>query len=206
MPESSRRRWLRYAAVAAIVAVIAGLFVQRELLGGDAPAASGGAAGGLGPADDRKLVLDAEAPDFLLANLAGEEVRLSDYRGKTVLVNFWASWCPPCRAEMPELQALWEERGTDGADDFVLLAVNLLSEDSEGAARRFIEGQGLTFPVLFDTPNGDVAASYGVRGLPNSFFIDRKGIVRTTAFGPVYGGLLETALADADTEGGTVAP
>jgi len=148
--------------------------------------------------------VDELAPDFRLTDLDGKVVMLSDFRGKTVVLNFWASWCPPCREEMPEFQALWDERGSEGSDDLVVLAVNFLRDDTVGAATSFIEGNDFTFPVIFDTTRGDVATRYGVRGLPATFFIDRNGIVRTTALGPVFGNLLETGVADADTEGGTV--
>ncbi len=174
----------------------------------DAADADDGAGGemmvSVGLLDDRSVQVDEPAPDFRLTDLDGNVVLLSDFRGKTVVLNFWASWCPPCREEMPEFQALWDERGTGGSDDLVVLAVNFLRDDSVGAATNFIEANDFTFPVLFDTTRGDVATRYGVRGLPATFFIDRNGIVRTTALGPVFGNLLETGVADADTEGGTV--
>ena len=106
--------------------------------------------------------------------LDGEPARLSDFRGKTVVLNFWASWCPPCRAEMPEFQALWERRGPSGPDDLVVLAVDFLPEDSVAAAANFAREFGLTFPVLFDA-DGSVARRYRVRGFPATFFIDRRG-------------------------------
>ncbi|MCY4455073.1 MAG: TlpA disulfide reductase family protein [Chloroflexi bacterium] len=157
----------------------------------------------IGLIDDRSVQVDELAPDFRLTDLDGRVVMLSDFRGKTVVLNFWASWCPPCREEMPEFQALWDERGSEGSDDLVVLAVNFLRDDTVGAATSFIEGNDFTFPVIFDTTRGEVATRYGVRGLPATFFIDRNGIVRTTALGPVFGNLLETGVADADTEGGT---
>ena len=157
----------------------------------------------LGLLDDRPLEVDQPAPDFVLDVLGGRRVRLSDYRGKTVVLNFWASWCPPCRREMPDFQALWEERGPSGPDDLVILAVNLLPEDTIDAATAFIDEFGVTFPVLFDTARGEVAERYGVFALPATFFIDRDGIVRTTALGTVFGHLLEVGVADADTGGGT---
>ena len=158
----------------------------------------------VGLLDDRSVQVDELAPDFRLTDLDGNVVKLSDFRGKTVVLNFWATWCPPCREEMPEFQELWDHRGTDGTDDLVVLAVNFLRDDTVGAATNFIAANEFTFPVVFDTTRGDVAARYGVRGLPATFFIDRNGIVRTTALGPVFGNLLETGVADADTEGGTV--
>ena len=214
--ETVQRRLIRYAIVAVIVLVIGGLYAQRELLTDDpaeAPMAAseavktedgGSAMPVVGLVDDRSVELDELAPDFRLTNLDGKVVMLSDFRGKTVVLNFWASWCPPCRAEMPEFQALFDQRGTEGSDDLVVLAVNFLRDDTVGAATNFITQQGFTFPVVFDTTRGDVAARYGVRGLPATFFIDRNGVVRTTALGPVFGNLLETGVADADTEGGTV--
>ena len=156
----------------------------------------------IGLLDDQPLEVDQPAPDFFLRTLNGRSVRLSDYRGKTVVLNFWASWCPPCRREMPDFQTLWEERGPSGPDDLVILAVNLLPEDTIAAAEGFVEEFGLTFPVLLDTSRGEVARRYGVRALPATFFVDREGIVRTTALGSVFGHLLEVGVADADTGGG----
>ena len=238
MEESLTRRLIRYTIVVAIVVVLGGMYVQREILtddevmvavpppvatataeaGSEDGATDDGAtddgaaddeAGGtmmvsIGLVDNRSVQVDELAPDFRLQDLDGRVVMLSDFRGKTVVLNFWATWCPPCREEMPEFQALWDERGTGGSDDLVVLAVNFLRDDTVGAATKFIEANEFTFPVVFDTTRGDVAARYGVRGLPATFFIDRNGIVRTTALGPVFGNLLETGVADADTEGGTV--
>ena len=156
----------------------------------------------IGLLDDLPLEVDQPAPDFFLRTLNGRSVRLSDYRGKTVVLNFWASWCPPCRREMPDFQTLWEERGPSGPDDLVILAVNLLPEDTIAAAEGFVDEFGLTFPILLDTSRGEVAQRYGVQALPATFFIDRDGIVRTTALGSVFGHLLEVGVADADTAGG----
>ncbi len=232
MEESLKRRLIRYTIVVAIVVVLGGMYVQREILTDDelmvavpAPAATetadttddsatddGSSADGtggttmvqIGLVDDRSVQVDELAPDFRLTDLDGNVVMLSDFRGKTVVLNFWATWCPPCREEMPEFQELWEHRGSGAADDLVVLAVNFLRDDTVGAATNFIAANEFTFPVVFDTTRGDVAARYGVRGLPATFFIDRNGIVRTTALGPVFGNLLEMGVADADTEGGTV--
>ena len=211
MGEAPQRRLIRYAIAAAIVIVIAGIFVQRELLGDDGetvvlPAATaGGITVEIGLLDDRSADEGDAAPDFLLTVLNGEPVRLSDFRGKTVVLNFWASWCPPCRAEMPEFQELWEQRGPDGSDDLVIFAVDFLKEDTVGAAADFVEDFELTFPVLFDTPDSDVAARYGVRGLPATYFIDAGGVIRARNLGPVFGDLLPDGVAAADARGDAAA-
>lgn len=116
-------------------------------------------------ANDRPM-----APDFELTNMQGEIITLSQYRGKVVLLNFWASWCPPCRAEMPAMEELYQ---TMKGSDFVMLAVNV-EEDGFAAAERFLEEVPVTFPILLD-PAQTAAGLYRVHGLPQTFIIDREG-------------------------------
>lgn len=190
----SRPRLARYAATAVIVLAIGGAFAWQQWT---VRGASSGESGLVAVGD--------EAPGFALRTLDGRAVRLEDYRGKTVIVNFWASWCPPCRQEMPEFEALYRER--QAADDLVVLALDYRPLDSERDVQRFLDGvaqgsgQALTFPIVLDA-DGGVAARYGVapRGarqatLPVSFFIDRNGVVRDRVFGPVTGTLLERVRA-----------
>ena len=125
----------------------------------------------------RPPLVGAPAPEIALKNLQGQEVRLSDLHGKVVLVNFWATWCKPCKEEMPAMQASYERLRDQG---FVVLAVNEL-EDVEKVAEH-IKTHGHTFLVVMDHNNG-VANRYGVVGLPASFLIDRQGIVREHIFG-----------------------
>ena len=109
------------------------------------------------------------APDFTLKNLKGEEVELSNYRGKTVLLNFWASWCVPCVEEAPSLQALYEKLESK---DFVIVAVAI--DDQEEDIKNFANKFGLTFPILIDKTS-KVARKYKVTGYPETFIIDKMG-------------------------------
>jgi len=133
-------------------------------------------AGLLGMAGRPPLV-GSPAPDIALKDLQGQEVRLSDLHGKIVLLNFWATWCKPCKEEMPAMQASYEKLRDQG---FVVLAVNEL-EDVEKVAEH-IRTHRHTFLVVMDHDNR-VANQYGVVGLPASFLIDRQGIVREHIFG-----------------------
>ncbi len=133
------------------------------------------------------------APDIDLERLDGERVRLSELRGQVVVLNFWASWCPPCRAEMPALQALHEQRGSQGV---VVLAVNSTVQDSEQAARDFAAEYGLTFPIGLDR-DGQATRLYQVRALPSTFFIDRDGVIRRVVVGgPLHASVLETTVLE----------
>jgi peroxiredoxin len=112
------------------------------------------------------------APDFALPARDGGNVKLSDLRGQVVMINFWATWCGPCRQEMPllqQLQAKYEPLG------FTLLGVNV--EPDRGAAQAWLANVPVSFPILFDQQNA-VAAEFGVQGMPSSVFIDREGKVR----------------------------
>lgn len=120
------------------------------------------------------------AEDFRLVDLDGKSQSLSQYRGKVVLVNFWATWCKPCTTEMPAMQATYDKLRENG---FVVLAVNELEDDAK--VREHIKQHGHTFPVLMDRDN-KVANQFGVFGLPVSVFIDEKGVVREY----IKGGLL----------------
>ena len=197
---AGRNRLIRYSIAALIVVVIGGLFVQRELLTNEQETVlEQGAVTTVGLVDDHSVGIGKPAPDFVLEDLDGNLVRLSDFRGKTVVLNFWATWCPPCRAEMPALQATYDQRLAQ--DDFVVLAVDLLFEDSAGAVADFVDDFELTFPVLLASEES-VVRRYGVRGLPATFFIDRDGVLRDRALGPVFGDLLPLGIAEADLAGG----
>ena len=129
------------------------------------------------------------APDFTLQTTDGETISLSNLRGQAVLVNIWASWCMPCRAEMPAMQRLYEEYKDDG---LVILGVNSTVQDSVAAARSFAAEFGLTFPILLDL-EGIATQLYEVRALPSSFFIGRDGMIREVVIGgPMSEALLRT--------------
>jgi peroxiredoxin len=108
--------------------------------------------------------------DFTLPNLQGQTVRLSDLRGQVILLNFWATWCSPCRLEMPSMQALYQDYRDRG---FAILAV---SSDGQGAevVAPFVEAYGLTFPVLLD-PQNVVGMRLRVQGIPTSYLLDKQG-------------------------------
>jgi thiol-disulfide isomerase/thioredoxin len=113
-------------------------------------------------------------PDFTLQSSEGEEVTLSDYAGKVVVLNFWASWCPPCKEEMPEFQKLYDELAE--SEDAVLFMLNQTDgqRETEKKANNYIEEEGLTFPILYDT--GEVGGSiFGINSIPTTVVIDREG-------------------------------
>ena len=125
----------------------------------------------------RPPLVGGPAPEIMLKNLQGQEVRLSDLRGKIVLLNFWATWCKPCKDEMPAMQASYDKLRDQG---LVVLAINEL-EDTEKVIEH-VRKHGHTFPVVMDHDNV-VANRYGVVGLPASFIVDRQGIVREQIMG-----------------------
>ena len=115
---------------------------------------------------------DNLAPDFTVYDLEGNAHKLSDFRGKPVIVNFWASWCGPCKSEMPDFEEKYQEYG----DEVHFLMVNLTdgSQETVETASAFVEGQGYTFPVYFDTDYSG-AMAYAVSAVPATYFIDENG-------------------------------
>ncbi|MBI3152905.1 MAG: TlpA family protein disulfide reductase [Chloroflexi bacterium] len=134
------------------------------------------------------------APDFTLKTPEGEEYTLSELKGNAVLVNLWATWCPPCRAEMPAIQKMYDEYKDQG---FVVLGVNMTYQDDPFAIGPFVSEYGLTFPILLDETS-EVGAAYQVRSLPSSYFINRLGIITEVVIGgPMSEALLRTRIEEA---------
>lgn len=121
---------------------------------------------------------NAPTPDFSLMTPEGKKLSLKDFRGKVVLLNFWASWCVPCREEMPAMEKLYQEYKDK---NFVVLAVNV--KDRRPEALNFVKELKLTYPVAFD-PEGQVAALYGAWGLPTTYLIGPKGEGLARGWGP----------------------
>ena len=129
------------------------------------------------------------APDFTLNSLTGETFTLSKLRGRPVLINLWASWCGPCRAEMPAIQRVYDQYRDQG---FVVLAVNATRQDSLQAAQAFVDEFGFTYPILLDV-DGVVASLYQLRAFPSSYFVDADGIIQEVVLGgPMNEALLAT--------------
>jgi cytochrome c-type biogenesis protein len=129
---------------------------------------------------DKEAILedmnDIPMMDFTLKDLKGKSHTLSDYQGKIIVLNFWASWCPPCRAEMPDLEKFYQD---SKGGDMAFLTVNLTDgiQEKEETARSFITKNGYTFPVLLDLET-KVAEEYYVGSIPTTFIIDKDGIIR----------------------------
>jgi peroxiredoxin len=121
----------------------------------------------------------AAAQDFELPTLMGDYVKLSDYRGKVVFLNIWATWCPPCREEMPSLESLYQRLK---GQEFEMLAVSI-DREREKVVGPFAAKYGLTFPVLLD-PDSKTYRLYGLTGIPESFIVDKSGVVIHKIIGP----------------------
>lgn len=139
------------------------------------------------------------APDFTLDLLDGGTVSLAELRGKVVLVNFWTSWCPPCRLEMPAIEKTYRNYKDLG---LVVIGLNLTAQDSEQAAANFVKEIGVTFPIALDRDNA-VGNLYRVTALPTSFFIDRNGVIRFVVVGgPMSEALIQSKVEELLREGG----
>jgi cytochrome c biogenesis protein CcmG/thiol:disulfide interchange protein DsbE len=153
----------------------------------------GGIVAGRGLSRDPRLVdsplVGKPAPSLALPGLDGSDVASSDYAGRVYVVNFWASWCVPCRAEASRLQQFWERYGPEGVG-----LVGVVYQDDEDKARAFRDEFGLTFPQAMDQ-DGRAALDFGVFGIPETFVVDQNGIVKAKLVGAVGPGTLEDVLA-----------
>ncbi len=171
------------SAIAVGILVVAIGVVAYANLQGPGPVAQivdDGSHGANSPLPGGPVAAGKLAPDFKLKTLDGQTISLSSLRGKVVFLNVWATWCGPCREEMPSIQALYDEFSHD--PDFVVLAV---SEDSEGrsAVDSYVQGNALRFNVLLD-PQNLVGDAYDVSGIPETFIIDRAGRIVAHHVGP----------------------
>ena len=147
-----------------------------------------------------------EAPDFTLVDQYGEEHTLSDYKGKVVFLNFWATWCPPCREEMPDIEALYKEYGENSEDLVILSVANPKTKDNPNnndktieEVTKFMEDNGYSYPALMDT-TGDVLLQYYITAFPTTFMIDREGRVIGYANGALTKDIMKNIITQALSE------
>lgn len=181
-----------------IVTIVGGLYYLEQRRNGGAGTADGT---GIVPLPAEKnptgkspsTDIGRAAPDFLLKTPDGGTLRLSDLQGKPVLVNFWASWCTPCRQEMPEIVRAYDAHKATG---LVVVAVDL--QENAGAVRIFAQEFGMTFPIVIDR-NGSVGDAWHiggpVEGIPSSYFLDTAGVVQARVYGPMTAEMLRENLA-----------
>ena len=146
-----------------------------------------------------------QAPDFTLVDQYGETHTLSDYKGKTVFLNFWATWCPPCKGEMPDIQKLYEKYGSNGEDLVVLGVANPKTDENpynqdgtQEEVEKFLTDNGYTFPVVMDT-TGEIFSVYGIRSFPTTFMIDKDGNVFGYAQGALSPDMMESIVSQTMT-------
>lgn len=130
------------------------------------------------------------APDFTVYDKEGTEVSLSDLKGRPVVINFWASWCPPCKEELPYFETLWQELGESGSDAasgedrvvFMMVALTDGQRETKDTVDAFIGDNGYTFPVYYDL-DASAAYAYGISSIPQTFFIDENGMIEAYQIG-----------------------
>lgn len=155
--------------------------------GNGANAAEGDATDGTNGTDAQ----DAAAPEFTMTNAEGDTLTLADFRGKPVLLNFWASWCGPCKSEMPAIQAAYEQYGDQV--QFVIVNMTGMGGETEAAASALIAQEGYTFPVYFDVDNS-AAMAFGVTSIPQTYLVDADGNIIAGVRGAMTEAVLEEGM------------
>lgn len=185
IPPVLKMRWFWLTLIGLVIVLGSGWIAFSRTMYGALP--PGGDTAGLEPAP----IAGHPAPDFALPTLEGETVRLSDFKGKPVLLNFWATWCGPCRAEFPDFQ----KASVDNADTLVIIGINNTSTDQKDQVPAFVEEFGVTYPIVLDE-TGETAKAYGILGLPTSIFIDRNGNINEIFTGPINKAYIEAKLSE----------
>ena len=166
---SSRKKRFEYLMVLSLVAGILWTVASRVPSAVGAPMSSS-------PSPREGFL----APDFTLDSLDGNKVTLSELRGKVIVVNFWATWCLPCREETPALEKSYEQYKASGV---IILGVNMTNQDVVSEVESFVQEFRLTYPILLDRDGSVSNTLYQVRGLPTTFFVNREGVIRTVLVG-----------------------
>lgn len=211
-PAAAAKRRNRLSAAIVLVGVLLGLALGSRYLGSGAESrasTTGGAGSSVlesgayatlppgaptpNPESGGAPAVGRPAPDFTLAVLGDGEITLSDLKGRPVLINFWASWCPPCRVEMPDLVRAFEQHEDQG---FIILGIDLTFQDSVPDVRAFVEEFEMSFPVLLDETGEVTAEKYRLLGLPMSVFVDREGIIRRIHIGAMTGEQIDEFVAE----------
>ena len=182
-----------------VATIVGGLYYVEQRRGGASGVADGTGIVTLPPEKNvtgrsPSTEIGRAAPDFLLATPDGGQVRLSDLQGKPLLVNFWASWCTPCRQEMPEIVRAQTAHSARG---FTVVGVDL--QENTEQVRKFAQEFGMTFPLVIDRDGGVGAAWHiggPVQGIPSSYFLDAAGVVRGRVYGPLTAATLAEHLAE----------
>lgn len=176
-----RKPTIYFILIAITLAI--GIIVALEVLRRQAP----------GPDSVGLFVVGKPAPDFMLSTLDSVDVSLSQFHGRPVLINFWASWCTPCREEMPELVRAYEAHKTEG---FVILGLNLTYSDSLPDVQAFVKEFKITFPVPLDKDGAVAERLYQIPGIPTSIFINRDGTIERIQVGVMNGKQIKEYIAE----------
>ena len=178
-------RWFWVTIIVGVIFLGSGWIVfSRNLIGGTL---TDNGAINLEPAP----IAGHPAPDFELAGVDGETIRLSDFKGQPVIVNFWATWCGPCRAEFPEFQ----QAAVDNADRLIIIGVNNTTADQPDLIPGFLDEFGITFPIVLDE-KGETVKAYRILGLPTTIFIDSNGVINEIFTGPLNKAYIESKITE----------
>ncbi len=185
-------RNIHYLIIAAVALIVGAVFLTKSNGGGSSASAVNPAGQSADPAEATFADAPADAklaPDFTLTSTDGKPIKLSDYRGKVVVLDFWATWCPPCKAEIPDFIKLYSKYKDDG---FQMLGVSL----DQGGLKDvvpFMKDHGINYPIVLGTD--EVVSAYGgIRGIPTTFVIDKKGYVRESFEGYRQASVFEDAV------------